>query len=308
MITPLPLQKGQKVAIVAPAKSIGEHDVDKAVEIFTAWGLEVVLGRYLFSSFHQFAGKDHQRAADLQKAINDPQIKAVFCVRGGYGTARIIERLDFNPLRKSPKWVVGFSDVTVMLSQLYNLGMESIHGIMPALFAREGTDRSIESLRKILFGLEDTYFVNPHPLNRPGTAEGRLTGGNLSILCHSIGTDADLVTDGTILFLEDVDEHLYRIDRMLVQLKQAGRLENLSGLIVGHFTDMKDEKDVPFGKSAVEIILEHVSEYGYPVCFGFPAGHHPHNLALPISRHCTLNVDKFGGILNLPRPENSNSF
>ena len=299
MITPSPLQKGQKVAIVAPAKSIGENDIDRAIEIFEAWGLEVVPGRYLFSTFHQFAGKDNQRAADLQSAINDPEVKAIFCVRGGYGTTRMIDRIDFNPLRRSPKWVVGFSDITAMLSQLHNLGMESIHGIMPGLFAREGTEGAIESLRKILFGEEDAYFINPHPLNRYGTAKGNLIGGNLSILCHSIGTESDLVTDGAVLFIEDVDEYLYRLDRMMVQMKRSGKLENLAGLIVGHFTDMKDEKDVPFGKNPCEIVIEHVNEYGYPVCCGFPAGHHANNQALPISRHCTLKVDKFGGILTL---------
>ena len=246
MITPSPLQRGQKVAIVAPAKSIGENDVDKAIEIFEAWGLEVVLGRHLFSTFHQYAGRDGQRAADLQRAINDPEIKAIFCVRGGYGTARMMDRIDFNPLRRSPKWVVGFSDVTVMLSQLHNLGMESVHGIMPGLFARNGTEGAIESLRKILFGEADTYFINPHPLNRPGIARGKLIGGNLSILCHSIGTESDLVTDEAILFIEDVDEYLYRLDRMMVQMKRSGKLENLAGLVVGHFTDMKDEKEVAF--------------------------------------------------------------
>ena len=299
MITPLPLQKGQKVAIVAPAKSIGENDIDKAVEIFEAWGLEVVTGRYLFSSFHQFAGKDDQRAADLQSAINNPEVRAIFCVRGGYGTTRMIDLIDFNPLRRSPKWIVGFSDVTAILSHLSNLGIESIHGIMPRLFGSDGTQAAIESLRKILFGEEDAYFVNPHSLNKHGVGRGNLVGGNLSLLCHAIGSETDLVTDDTILFIEDVDEYLYRLDRMMVQMKRSGKLRNLAGLIVGHFTEMKDDEDVAFGKNAFEIIEEHVSEYHYPVCYGFPAGHHVNNLALPISRHCTLKVDKFGGILTM---------
>lgn len=304
MITPSPLEKGQRVAIVAPAKSIGENDVDKAIEIFEAWGLEVVLGRYLFSSFHQFSGRDDQRAVDLQHAINDPGVKAIFCVRGGYGTTRMIDSIDFNPLRKSPKWIVGFSDITAMLSHLHNFGMESVHAIMPALFSREGTDGAIESLRKILFGEGDAYFVNPHPLNKHGAAKGLLMGGNLSILCHAIGTESDLVTDDAILFIEDVDEYLYRLDRMMVQMKRSGKLENLAGLIVGHFTDIKDE-DVAFGKNAYEIIQDHVSEYRYPVCYGFPTGHHVNNLALPISRQCTLKVDKFGGILTYGNNRNT---
>ncbi len=297
MIVPPPLQKGQKVAIVAPARNIDENAIDKAIEVFEAWGLEVMPGRHLFSSHHQFAGNDHQRAMDLQQAIEDPAIRAIFCVRGGYGTTRMIDMVDFNPLRRSPKWIVGFSDITAILSQLYNLGIESIHGIMPALFGREGTEAAIESLRKILFAEEDSYFINPHKLNKNGVGKGNLIGGNLSILCHLVGSDTDLVTDGAILFIEDVDEYLYRIDRMMVQMKRSGKLEMLAGLVVGHFTDMKDDETVGFGKDVFEIIMEHVGEYKYPVCYGFPAGHEVNNLALPVARYCTLKVDKFGGIL-----------
>lgn len=298
MITPSPLRKGQKVAIVATAKSIDKHAIDKAVDVFGDWGLEVTLGRHLFCIHHQFAGKDRQRTNDFQIAIDDPKVKAIFCVRGGYGTTRIIDDINFTPMRKNPKWVIGYSDVTALLCHLHNLGYESVHGIMPVLFGKGNADLSIESLRRLLFGEMTPYVVNPHPLNNFGSARGKLVGGNLSLLCHLIGSPSDIVLDGNILFIEDIDEHLYNIDRMMVQLKRAGKLENLAGLIVGHFTDIKDEGNVSFGANYTEVIKEHVIRFNFPVCFGFPAGHEPQNLALPVSRNCTLKVDKFGGVLD----------
>ncbi len=295
---PRPLKVHDKIAIVAPGKKIPENGIEKALEIFEQWGLKVVLSKNLFATHHQFAGTDKQRTADFQKMADDDNIKAIFCVRGGYGTTRMIDDIDFSGLMKNPKWVIGFSDITALLSHLHNLSIESIHGIMPTLFGKRGTKQAVESLRKIVFGEPIEYVVKPNTLNIKGKAMGRLVGGNLSLLCHLIGTDSDVDTRGKILFLEDVDEYLYRLDRMVVQMKRAGKLEKLAGLIVGHFSDNKDDKTVPFGKTAYEIISEHTKEYNYPICFGFPVGHEPTNYALPVSRKAALVVDKFGGILS----------
>ncbi len=303
MITPAPLEKGNKVAIVAPGKSIDEHAVDAALDIFESWGLEVVLGRYLFSSHDQFAGKDKHRAKDLQNVIDDSSIKAIFCVRGGYGTTRIIDDINFTALRSHPKWIIGFSDITALLSHLYNLGYESIHGIMPALFGKKGTKKAISSLKDLLFGKIPNYVVSPHKLNNIGEGKGNLVGGNLAILCHLIGSSSDIITDDTILFLEDVGEPLYNLDRMMIQLKRSGKLERLAGMVVGQFTETKDEGDVPFGKNAMEIIQQHVANFDFPVCFGFQAGHVALNLALPIGRKCILSVDKFGAELSFKPPK-----
>ncbi len=302
MISPPPLEKGSKVAIVAPAKSIDEHAIDECIDIFESWGLEVVLGRHLFSNHHQFAGKDKQRLKDFQAVLDDPMVLAIFCVRGGYGTTRIIDDVNFTALRRSPKWVVGYSDVTALLSHLFNLGFESVHGIMPALFGQKGAEPAIKSLKDLLFGKTPNYVVSPHQLNKGGSGHGKLVGGNLSIVCHLIGTSSDIVTDDCVLFLEDVDEHLYSLDRMMVQLKRSGKLDQLSGLIVGQFTDIKDEGEVSFGSNAYEIIKAHVTDFNYPVCFGFQAGHVAHNIALPIGRKCAVTVDKFGGVVSFDAP------
>lgn len=295
---PRPLMPNDKIAIVAPGKKMPENGIEKALEIFEQWGLKVVLGKNLFESHHQFAGTDKQRTADFQKMADDESIKAIFCVRGGYGTTRMLDGIDFSGLMKNPKWVIGFSDITALLNHLHNLSIESIHGIMPTLFGKRGTKQSVESLRKIVFGEPIEYIVKPNALNVKGKGKGRLVGGNLSLLCHLIGTDSDVDTCGKLLFIEDVGEHLYRLDRMMVQMKRAGKLEKLAGLLVGHFSDNIDDKTTPFGKSAYEIIAEHTKEYNYPICFGFPVGHEPTNYALPVSRKAALVVDKFGGVLN----------
>lgn len=301
---PKPLKANDKIAIVAPGKKIPENGIEKALEIFEAWGLRVVLGKHLFSAHHQFAGTDKQRVADFQKMANDDSIKAIFCVRGGYGTTKMIDAVDFSGLMESPKWIIGFSDITALLSHLHNLSIESIHGIMPTLFGKRGTKQSVESLRKLVFGEPIDYVVKPNILNKKGVAKGRLVGGNLSLLCHLIGTDSDIDTRGKILFIEDVDEYLYRLDRMMVQMQRAGKLENLAGLIVGHFSSSKDDKAVPFGKNAYEIIADHTKEYKYPISFGFPVGHEPNNFSLPVSRKAELVVDKFGGVLSFS-PQNA---
>ncbi|TPE43853.1 S66 peptidase family protein [Pontibacter mangrovi] len=282
------LRPGDKIAIIATARKIDREAIAPAVEVLQRWGLEVEVGPSVGAAHGMFAGDDALRLQDLQQALDRPDIKAVICARGGYGTTRILDQVDFSRFQEQPKWVVGFSDITSLLCHIHSLGLESIHGIMPMLFP-SGTEEAIGSLRSILFGEDVTYEVAPHAFNRTGTGTGQLIGGNLALLHNVSGTRSDFSTRGKILFLEDVDEYLYNIDRMMVHLSRAGKLDDLAGLLVGHFSDMKDNAD-PFGKNVYEIIAEHTAKYTYPVCYGFPTGHEPDNLALVCGREATLQV------------------
>ncbi|MDO6392006.1 LD-carboxypeptidase [Pontibacter sp. BT731] len=286
MITPL--QPGDKIAIIATARLISYEDIAAAIDILQGWGLEVEVGPTVGAQYGVFAGDDALRLQDLQQALDRPDIKAIICARGGYGTTRILDQVDFSHFQKHPKWVVGFSDITSLLCHIHSLGIESVHGIMPLLFPK-GTEEALDSLRRVLFGEELSYSAAPHAFNRTGIAEGQLIGGNLALLHNVSGTSSDFSTKGKILFLEDVDEYLYSIDRMMVHLDRAGKLQDLAGLIVGHFSDMKDNA-IPFGKDAYEIIAEHSGKYHYPVCYGFPTGHEPDNLALVCGRKARLEV------------------
>ncbi|MBF9253490.1 LD-carboxypeptidase [Pontibacter sp. 172403-2] len=288
-----PLRPGDKIAIIATARKITLPEIETAIRTFMDWGLEVVTGRTIGADYNQFAGDDALRLQDLQQALDDDSIKAIICARGGYGTTRILDEVDFTGFQKHPKWIVGFSDVTALLAHVQNLGLESIHAIMPVLFPKPGTADSVDTLRRALFGEELYYDVAPHPFNRTGTATGQLTGGNLSMLYTLTGTRSAVDTTGKILFLEDLDEYLYHVDRMLVHLDRSGKLAGLAGLLVGDMSDMRDNA-VPFGKTAYEIILEHTGKYNYPVCYGFPVGHEPLNLALVCGREAQLEVNEAG--------------
>lgn len=288
-ITPPYLQKGDRVAIVCPAKKLPKP-MDDAVALLQSWGLEVVLGQTVNAEHHQFAGNDQLRAQDLQQYINDDSIKAIFAARGGYGTVRIIDLVDFSRLNIHPKWIIGFSDITVLQAHLFqNFDLCTVHGQMP-INIPDGTAASVETLRKALFGETVTYSIAPQPLNRFGSAKGTLIGGNLTILQSVAGSVSDYDYDDKILFIEDVGEYLYSIDRMMYMLKRAGKLANLAGLIVGGFTDVKDN-DIPFGQTAYEIIKALVDEYDYPVCFDFPAGHVADNWAMVFGKEVQLKVD-----------------
>jgi muramoyltetrapeptide carboxypeptidase len=290
MTSPDPLIAGDRIAIVAPAGKIPEETVLKAAEVFRNWGLKVVLGKHLFSNAFQYAANDDDRLFDLQRALDDPSIKAVFCARGGYGTIRIIDRLNFDRFRKAPKWIIGFSDITVIHAHLHvHLGTESIHGTMAAGMAGSGPVQ--EDLRSVLFGGPPEYNLSKHPLSRRGSSEGQLIGGNLAILAGLLGSSSDMDTNGKVLFIEEVGEHLYRIDRMMWSLSRAGKLAGLAGLIVGGMTDIPDSAE-DFGKDANAIIHEHVKQYDYPVCFDFPAGHQPDNRPLIFGRNILLDVDR----------------
>ena len=288
MTTPPYLKKGDKIGIVAPARKISKEEIQFAVNAFEKWGLKVVLGKNLFGIENQYSGSDAQRTEDLQKMLDDGSIRAIISARGGYGTLRIIDKLDFKKFEKTPKWIIGYSDITVLHSHIHqNFQIETLHATMPINFSKDA--ESVESLRRILFGETITYNIGSQPLNRKGKAEGELVGGNLSLLYALKGSRSGISTSGKILFIEDLDEYLYHIDRMMISLKRAGKLSHLAGLIVGDMTDMKDNQ-IPFGKSAEEIIRESVAEFDYPVSFGFPAGHAQKNLALPFGRRAKLKV------------------
>lgn len=284
------LKKGDKIGIISTARKINSKELKYAIETLEKWGLKVVLGRNIYASNNQYAGNDNQRIEDLQHMLNHTEIKAILCARGGYGTVRIIDHLDFSIFKSNPKLIAGFSDVTVLHSHLHNLNISSVHSTMPISF-KSNTAASIESLKNALFGENIDVKCDGHPLNRHGKASGQIVGGNLSILYSLIGTPTDIDTENKILFIEDLDEYLYHIDRMMTSLKRSGKLSLLKGLVVGGMTKMNDN-NIPFGKTAEQIILESVSEYNYPVCFNFPAGHIDNNLALKLGENIRLDVGK----------------
>lgn len=290
MTAPPYLKKGDKIGIVAPARKISREEIQFAINAFEKWGLKVVLGKNIFGSENQYSGSDVQRTDDLQKMLDDNSIRAIISARGGYGTLRIIDKLDFKKFCEKPTWIIGYSDITVLHSHIHqNFQIETLHATMPINFPKD--EESVESLRKNLFGEKISYEINSHPLNREGKAEGILVGGNLSLLYALKGSKSGISTSGKILFIEDLDEYLYHIDRMMLSLKRASKLSHLAGLIVGGMSEMKDNQ-VPFGKTAEEIISDAVKEFDYPICFGFPAGHAQKNLALPFGRRANLNVGK----------------
>lgn len=284
---PKPLQKGDTVAIVATARKVSQEEIAPSVKIIEGWGLKVIFSPHLFRSENQFAGSDSERCSDLQWALDHKDVKAIVMARGGYGTLRIVDNVNFERFVKNPKWVVGYSDITVLSSHLINLGVASIHGTMAFSFSQDA--ESTESVRKLLFGEDLNYEMESHPLNKCGEGKAELVGGNLSVLYALSGSESDIVTKNKILFIEDLDEYLYHVDRMILQMKRSGKLKDLKGLIVGGMTEMKDNK-IPFGKTAEEIIFDAVKEYNYPVCFNFPAGHIKRNLAFCIGKMIQLVV------------------
>jgi len=291
MINPPCLKSGDTVAIVAPGRKVSPAEMEPAIRQLRSWGLKVITGPHLFGQQDQYSGKDEERATDLQLMLDDETIRAIICARGGYGTVRIIDRLDFGYFAKNPKWIVGYSDITVLHSHVNRqVGIETLHATMPINFPAGGMENeSTRSLHETLFGKIPEYETDPNPLNRMGKAKGILTGGNLSILYALNGTPSDMNTDGKILFIEDLDEYLYHIDRMMMTLKRSGKLKNLAGMIVGGMSKMNDNT-VPFGKTAEEIIAETVAGYSFPLCFGFPAGHLEQNMALIMGRDISMDV------------------
>jgi muramoyltetrapeptide carboxypeptidase len=271
MKTPQYLKKGSKIAIVAPARKISREEIAFAVKWIEDKGFVPVYDDRLFAEYHQLAGDDDFRASVMQDYLDRDDIDAIFCARGGYGTIRIVDKLDFSKFEKHPKWIVGYSDVTVLHAKMQQIGYQSIHATMPINFEKN-TEESLETLYEALTGVEMHGRASLHP-SMP------IVGGNLSVLYSMLGSDLFPETDGKILFIEDLDEYLYHVDRMMMALKRAGKLAHLKGLIVGAFSDMHDNT-IPFGMTAKEIISEKVKEYGYPVIWDYPAGHIDNNCAI----------------------------
>ena len=298
--TPPYLQKGDTIGIVCPAGYMSSEKVQRCVETLEAWGFNVRIGSTVGSqSVNYFSADDNERLRDLQDMLDDDSINAILFGRGGYGVTRIIDKINFRKFKSSPKWLVGFSDITLLHNHIFsNYKIATMHAPMAGAFnAEDVNNKYLLSLRKALEGKHINYRVPSHPLNRKGEAVGELVGGNLALLAHAIGTPSDIKTKGKILFMEDVGEYLYNVDRMLFQLKRAGKFDKLGGLIVGGFTDTKDTER-PFGTTVEMIIKEIIEEYDFPVCFGFPVSHGKENLALKIGEGYKLKVAKSGVMLS----------
>ena len=282
------LKKGDQIAIVCPAKKLPKP-IDRGIEILQSWGLTVLLGKTVTGSHNQFSGTDELRTQDIQQFLDDPSIKAIIAGRGGYGTIRIIDELDFTAFNENPKWLVGFSDITILLSHAFAaLNTQSIHGQMPYTF-EESTPEALESLRKALFGENDTYTYQSEIECRDGNAEGILVGGNLTLLLAVEGSVSEMNFDDKILFIEDVGEHEYSIDRMIRTLKRKGKLAKLKGLVVGAFNEIGEES-IYFGQTPEEVIWEQVRDYDYPVAFLFPSGHIADNRAMVLGKSVSLSI------------------
>jgi muramoyltetrapeptide carboxypeptidase len=294
MILPSYLKKGDTIAIIATARKVSKEEIQPAVAFFESYGISVLLGKNVFESNNQYAGNDVQRTEDLQWALNDKNSKAIIIARGGYGSVRLIESIDFTEFKKHPKWLVGYSDVTVLHNAIHNIGVATLHATMPLNFSKNS--EATKSMIDALFGNLKEIQTEENYSNIAGKAKGQLIGGNLSLLYSLSGTSFDINTTDKILFIEDLDEYLYHIDRMMMQLKLSGKLKKLKGLIVGGMTDMKDNP-VSFGKFPEDIILDAVKEYSYPVCFDFSAGHIDKNLALYFGKQVELNVHDDGATL-----------
>lgn len=285
---PPTLKKGDTVAIIATARKIDASTLQPGIKLLESWGLKVILGKTIGKAQNQLAGADWQRATDLQEMMDDPSVKAIWAAKGGYGTVKIVDRVDFSKFKQNPKWIIGFSDVTVLHSHMNKLGFETLHAMM-AISAPSATTAAKESLRKVLFGEKLLYTIPHHDFNKLGQAKGELVGGNLSVLYSIQGSVSEVDFKDKILFLEDLDEYLYHIDRMMTNLKRNGSLKNVRGIIIGGMTSMNDN-DIAWGKNALEIIQEAVKDLNIPVAYNFPAGHIKDNRALIMGGIITLEV------------------
>ena len=292
MIIPEKLKIGDKIGIVSTARKITPEELSPSIKLLESWGFEVVFGANLFKENNQFSGTVEQRNSDLQSMINDVEIQAILCARGGYGTVQIIDNINFSSLKKNQKWIIGYSDVTVLHSHLNNLGIASLHATMPINFLNNSNE-SLQSLKNSLLGESNRIECKSNIFNRLGEVDAEIVGGNLSILYSLLGSNSDIDTEGKILFIEDLDEYLYHIDRMMMNLKRNGKLAKLKGLIVGWMNDMNDN-EIPFGKSVEEIILEQTKKYDYPICFGFPAGHINDNRCIKLGVKSELKITENG--------------
>lgn len=292
------LQKDDTIGIVCPAGYMPYEKAKTCIATLQQWGFKVKTGKTLGNQFHYFSGTDEERLTDLQSMLDDEEVKAILCGRGGYGLSRIIDDVNFKRFKKNPKWIIGYSDITLLHAHLFSqLKIASLHSPMASAFNNGGAENEfVQSLKHVLTGGHYNYSCNAHALNKNGIAEGKLVGGNLSLLIHPIGTASDVDTKNKILFLEDTGEYLYNIDRMMMQLKRTGKLKQLAGLIIGGFTEMKDTL-IPFGQDVYSIIYDKVKEYDYPVCFDFPVSHTERNYALKVGVEHNFEVNEDGVML-----------
>ena len=295
MTVPPYLKRGDTIAICCPAGYMAAEKVTNCITTLKQEGYHVIVGGNVgSSSINYFSGTDDERINELQRFLDDKNIDAILCARGGYGISRIIDKLSFKKFLKYPKWIIGFSDVTVLHTYLFsNFKTISLHASMAAAFNGAEENDNVKTMLAALQGNKAVYDIEANSLNKAGTAKGKLIGGNLTLFTNGIGTSSDVKTNNCILFLEDLDEQLYHIDRMFVQLKRSGKLKKLAGLIIGGFDDLKDTER-PFGKTIYDIVLEQVAEYDYPVCFDFPVSHGEHNLALKHGMKHQLVVKRVG--------------
>ena len=295
LIKPKNLKIGDTISIIAPSGVLKDYDeyMYKSISLMESWGLNVVLGSNIYDSYGHFSSSDANRQKDFQNAIDDNKIKAIWCARGGYGTMRIIDKINYDNLLKHPKWVIGYSDITAIHNDIHNLGVESLHGVMSkSLEDISVDDESIKKLKDIIFGKGELHYViESNKYNITGEASGKLVGGNLTLLQSLLESKSSIDTTNKIIFIEEVGEYLYHIDRMLHSLKRADYFSKCSGLIVGDFTDIR-KNETKFGKNLYEIINEIVKEYNFPVIYGFPAGHGQKNLPLIFGRNVEINVSK----------------
>ena len=294
MIQPPYLKAGDTVAIVAPSGILKnrEREVQQAVDLLKSWGLHAMVGKHVFSKFNHFAGTDDERCEDLQNAMDDPKISAIWCARGGYGTVRILDKLDYTKFKENPKWIVGYSDITALHNQLHNNGFMSIHALMCVSLTKDLSEIAypIETFKKALFGYQTNFDLEPTQYSKMGNAKGQLIGGNLTMLHTMLGSKESIDTSGKILFIEEIGEYKYHIDRMLQSMKRAGYFDNLKGLIVGDMSRMRKNTTL-WGTSVEQLILDALVDYNFPIAFGMPAGHEKENLAMTLGRTIELNVE-----------------
>ena len=295
LIEPPYLKAGDTVAIVAPSGILKnrEREVQQAVDLLKSWGLHAIIGKHVFSKSNHFAGTDDERCEDLQDAMDNPNVSAIWCARGGYGTVRILDKLNYTKFKENPKWVIGYSDITALHNQLHNNGFMSIHALMCVSLTKDLDEISftIDTFKSALFGKQSNYDLDLAPFNRFGEAKGKLVGGNLTMLHTMLGSKESIDTSGKILFIEEIGEYKYHIDRMLQSMKRAGYFDNLKGLIVGDMSRMRKNTTL-WGTSVEELIIDALADYDFPIAFGMPAGHEKENVAMTLGRTVELKVKR----------------
>jgi muramoyltetrapeptide carboxypeptidase len=289
------LKAGDTVAIVAPSGILNnrEREIEQAQNLLKSWGLHVAMGKHVFNRAGHFAGTDAERFEDFQEALDDRKIKAIWCARGGYGTVRILDEIDYSKYKINPKWIIGYSDITAIHNQLNNLGSESIHAVMCTSLPEDLTEirETLDSFKAAIFGSPLSYTISGSKYNRVGSAQGPLVGGNLTLLHTMLGSETSIDTSGKILFIEEIGEYAYHIDRMLQSLKRAGYFDRCKGLIVGDISKVR-RNTTPWGKPVKQLILDALADYDFPILFNFPAGHEKDNRAMIMGRMIELKVSK----------------